>query len=123
MTVVPGVKPVPLKVIAVLPLTGPVPGEIPVKVGATATYVKPAVNVALATPLFTVTFFTKEPLTYAGVVAVMVLAFTTLIFVAATPAIVTVVAGVKFVPTKVTAVPPVMDPVAGLILTKVGALA
>ena len=78
-------------------------------------------KLAVPTPLFTLTDCTKAPLTYAGVVAVKVVEFTTLTFVAATLPIVTVVPGVKPVPVKVIDVPPPVVPEVGAILTKVGA--
>ncbi len=63
VTVVVGVKPVPVKVTVVPPATGPVLGLILAKVGAIAVYVKPPFSVALPAVLVTTTSFTSEPLT------------------------------------------------------------
>jgi len=60
------------------------------------------------------------PAAWAGVVAVMVVLFTTTTFVAAVPPNVTVAPVAKFVPAIVTAVPPEIDPVFGVTLVTVG---
>ena len=57
----------------------------------------------------------------AGVVAVIVVSFTTEMLVAGAPPIVTPVAPVKFVPVSVTDWPPAVEPVDGLIALTVGA--
>jgi hypothetical protein len=59
----------------------------------------------------------------AGVVAVIVVLFTTLTFVAAAPPNVTVAPVAKFVPVIVTPVPPVTGPLFGDTLVTVGAVA
>ena len=69
----------------------------------------------------TVTVTATAPALPAGVVAVMVVPFTTTTFVAAAPANVTVAPEAKFVPVIVTAVPPVVVPLFGLTLLTVGA--
>jgi hypothetical protein len=69
----------------------------------------------------TVTVTVTAPALPAGVVAVMVVLFTTTTLVAAVPPNVTVAPVVKFVPVIVTAVPPAVDPVFGLTLLTVGA--
>jgi hypothetical protein len=56
----------------------------------------------------------------AGVVAVIVVLFTTLTFVAEALPNVTVAPAAKFVPVIVTAVPPLVDPVFGATLVTVG---
>ena len=57
----------------------------------------------------------------AGVVAVIVVSFTTEMLVAGAPPIVTPVAPVKFVPVSVTEWPPAAGPLGGLIALTVGA--
>ncbi len=66
----------------------------------------------------TVTF--TSPAACAGVVAVMVVALTTVMPVAALPPKVTLVAPVKLVPVMVTDVPPRVVPLLGLTLVTVG---
>jgi hypothetical protein len=80
--------------------------------------VNPFVRLPLC-PL-TVTATVTAPALPAGVVAVMVVLFTTTTFVAAVPPNVTVAPVVKFVPVIVTAVPPAVDPVFGETLLTVG---
>ena len=63
------------------------------------------------------------PAAPAGVVAVMVVALTTLTLVAAVPPIVTAVAPVRFMPVMLTDVPPAVGPVFGVIDVTVGAAA
>jgi hypothetical protein len=60
------------------------------------------------------------PAAWAGVVAVMVVLFTTVTPVAAVPPNVTVAPAAKFVPVIVTAVPPAGGPLLGLTLVTVG---
>ena len=67
-----------------------------------------------------VTVTVAAPTLPAGVVAVIVVLFTTATFVAAAPPNVTVAPVAKFVPVIVTAVPPVVDPLFGLTLVTVG---
>ena len=73
----------------------------------------------LPTGLVTVTV--TAPALPAGVVAVIVVLFTTTTFVAAVPPNVTVAPAAKFVPVIVTAVPPAVDPLFGDTLVTVGA--
>lgn len=67
-----------------------------------------------------VTTTLAEPALPAGVVAVMLVALTTVKEVAAAPPMVTPVAPVKFVPVMVTFVPPEVGPLDGLIDVTVG---
>jgi hypothetical protein len=69
---------------------------------------------------FTVTVTVTAPAACVGVVAVMVVLFTTITFVAAVPPNVTVVPAAKFVPVIVTPVPPAVDPLFGLTFVTVG---
>ena len=71
--------------------------------------------------LVVVTRTLADPAAWAGVVAVMVVALTTVTPVAAVPPMVTAVAPVKPVPVMVTEVPPVVGPVLGVIDVTVGA--
>jgi len=82
--------------------------------------VNPAVRLPLC-PL-TVTVTVTAPALPAGVVAVMVVLFTTTTFVAAVPPNVTVAPAAKFVPAIVTAVPPPVDPLFGDTLLTVGGM-
>ena len=76
---------------------------------------------AALVPLGIVTRTLAVPAVPAGVVAVMLVGLTTVTPVAATPAMVTAEAPVKFVPVIVTLVPPKVVPVAGAMLVTVGA--
>ena len=76
---------------------------------------------ALLVPLGVVTRTLAVPALPAGVVAVMVVAFTTVRAVAAVPPIVTAVAPVKPVPVRVTDCPPASEPDDGLRDVTVGA--
>jgi hypothetical protein len=67
-----------------------------------------------------VTVTVTAPALPAGVVAVIVVLFTTTTFVSADPPNVTVAPAAKFVPVIVTAVPPSVDPLFGLTLVTVG---
>jgi hypothetical protein len=69
---------------------------------------------------FTVTVTAAAPALPAGVVAVIVVPFTTTTFVAAIPPNVTVAPVAKFVPVIVTAVPPATGPLFGDTLLTVG---
>jgi len=62
------------------------------------------------------------PVTCAGVLAVMVVPFTTTTFVAAAPSKVRVAPAAKFAPVIVTEVPPVTDPVLGFTFPIKGAV-
>ena len=81
-----------------------------------------AAEVALVPP-GVVTATSTNPAACAGVVAVIVVAFTTVTPVAAKPAKVTEVAPVKLVPVMVTEVPPTVGPDAGEMPVTVGAAA
>ena len=70
-----------------------------------------------------VTTTSTVPIAWAGVVAVIELALTTVTLVAATPPIVTDVAPVRFVPVIVTDAPPVTGPLVGATAVTVGAAA
>jgi hypothetical protein len=70
-----------------------------------------------------VTTMLNTPFEWAGVVAVMVVALTTVTPVAAAPPKVTLVAPVKLVPVMVTAVPPSVEPLLGATPVTVGACA
>ena len=72
-------------------------------------------------PLGVVTRTLAVPAVPAGVVAVIVVAFTTVTAVAAVPPNVIAVAPVKLVPVRVTACPPASGPDEGLIAVAVGA--
>ena len=76
---------------------------------------------ALLVPLGVVTRTLAVPALPAGVVAVMVVAFTTVRAVAAVPPIVTAVAPVKPVPVRVTDCPPASGPDVALMDVTVGA--
>jgi hypothetical protein len=80
--------------------------------------VKPPVRLPLC-PL-TVTATVAAPALPAGVVAVMVVAFTTTTLVAAVPPKLTVAPAAKFVPVIVTEVPPDVDPLFGDTVLTVG---
>ena len=67
-----------------------------------------------------VTIRVTAPALPAGVVAVIVVLFTTTTFVAELPPKVTVAPAAKFVPVSVTAVPPVVGPLFGLTFVTVG---
>jgi hypothetical protein len=82
--------------------------------------VNPFVRLPLCPPTVTVTV-TAPALPDAGVVAVMVVAFTTTTFVADPLPNFTVAPEAKFVPVIVTAVPPATGPLFGLTLLTVGA--
>jgi hypothetical protein len=82
--------------------------------------VNPFVRLPLCPPeLVTVTV--TAPALPTGVVAVIVVLFTTTTFVAAVPPNFTVAPAAKFVPVIVTAVPPATDPLFGLTLLTLGA--
>jgi hypothetical protein len=118
VTVAPVAKFVPVIVTAVPPAVDPVFGLTLLTVGAT-TYVYPFVRLPL-TPL-TVTATVTAPNAPAGVVAVIVVLFTTTTFVAAALPNVTVAPVRKFVPVIATDVPPAVDPVFGETLVTVSA--
>jgi hypothetical protein len=111
------VKVEPLIVTVCPPVSGPETGLILTTVGA-AWYVY---NVfAALVPLGVVTRMLADPTTPAGAVAVMVVPFTTVTPVAATPPIVTIEVPMKFVPVMVTACPPPRGPDAGFTPITVG---
>jgi hypothetical protein len=111
VTVAPVTKFVPVIVTAVPPEVDPVFGDTLLTVGI-GIYVYPFVRLPLCPPeLVTVTV--TAPALPAGVVAVIVVPFTTVTFVAATVPNVTVAPATKFVPVIVTAVPPATGPLLG----------
>ena len=75
---------------------------------------------ALLVPLGVVTSTLAAPAVPAGVVAVMLVAFTTVTAVAAVPPIVTAVAPVKLVPVMVNDCPPASGPDEGVMAVTVG---
>jgi hypothetical protein len=81
--------------------------------------VKPLARLPLCP--FTVTVTVTAPALPAGVVAVIVVPFTTTTLVAEVPPNVTPAPAAKFVPVIVTAVPPAVDPLFGDTLVTVGA--
>src|SRR3989442_6884986 len=85
-----------------------------------AEYVNPLDSVPLCASALVTVMFTA-PAACAGVVAVIVMLFTTLTPVAALPPRLTVAPGAKLVPVIVTAVPPVVGPDEGATLPTVGA--
>ena len=95
VTVAPDTKFVPVMVTAVPPDVDPLFGLTLLTVGGT-TYVKPFVRLPLCP--FTVTVTVTAPAVPAGVVAVIVVLFTTTTFVAAALPKVTVAPAAKFVP-------------------------
>jgi hypothetical protein len=117
VTVAPVAKFVPVIVTDVPPATGPLLGLTLLTVGG-ATYVNPLARLPLCPLAVTVT--DTAPALPAGVVAVIVVLFTTTTFVAAALPNVTVAPVAKFVPVIVTEVPPAVDPVFGLTLLTVG---
>jgi hypothetical protein len=118
VTVAPAAKFVPVIVTAVPPVAGPLFGDTLVTVVA-AVYVNPLLRLPLL-PL-TVTVTVTAPVLPAGVVAVMVVLFTTATLVAAVLPNVTVAPAAKLVPVIVTAVPPVVGPLFGDTPVTVGA--
>src|SRR5215469_6731920 len=119
VTVAPETKFVPVMVTAVPPDVVPVLGLTLVTVGI-ATYVNPFARLPFC-PL-TVTVTETAPAVPAGVVAEIVVLFTTDILVAAADPNVTDAPVAKFVPVIVTAVPPTVEPLFGLTLVIVGAV-
>jgi hypothetical protein len=117
VTVAPLAKLVPVIVTAVPPEVDPLFGETLLTVGA-ATYVYPFVRLPLC-PL-SVTVTVTAPADPAGVVAVMVVLFTTATLVAAALPNVTVAPLTKLVPVMVTAVPPATGPAFGEMLLTAG---
>ena len=118
VTAVAPVKPVPVMVIAAPPASGPLDGLTELTVG-TGRY---EYNVfAALVPPGVVTRMLAVPAVPAGVVAVMEVALTTTTLVAAAPPRATLVAPVKLVPVMVTAWPPEVGPVDGLIALTEGA--
>jgi hypothetical protein len=119
VTVAPAAKFVPVIVTAVPPAVDPLFGDTLVTVG-TITYVYPFAKLPLCDPgLVTVTV--TAPASPAGVVAVIVVLFTTVTPVAAVPPTVTVAPAVKFVPVIVIVVPPAVVPLLGDTPVTVGA--
>jgi len=119
VTAAPVAKFVPVIVTAVPPAVVPLFGDTLLTVGITA-YVNPLVRLPLC-PL-TVTVTVTAPAPPAGVVAVMVVLFTTATLVASVPPNVTVAPAAKFDPVIVTAVPPAVVPLLGDTLLTVGGI-
>jgi hypothetical protein len=117
-TTAPGAKFVPLIVIDVPPVVGPLFGLTPVTVGAGAK-VNPLARLPLS-PLLLVAVTITVPAVPAGVVAVIDVLFTTTTLVAAALPNVTVAPVAKLVPVMVTAVPPARAPPLGDTLVTVG---
>jgi len=113
------VKFAPVIAIEVPPNVEPLEGETLDTVGEVSTYSNKLF--ALFVPLEVVTNTLAEPENFASVVAVMVVGFTTVNSVTATPPIVTAVVPVKFAPVIVMEVPPNVDPLEGETLDTVGA--
>jgi len=109
VTVAPDTNPEPVIVTGVPPAIGPDDGDTPVM--AIEPYVNPLVSVAV--PLLSVTTTLTAPAAWAGVVAVMLVALTTVTPVAAVPPKVTVAPETNPVPEIVTGVPPAAGPDAG----------
>jgi hypothetical protein len=118
VAVAPAAKLVPVIVTAVPPAVDPLLGLTLLTVGGT-TYVNALAKLPLC-PL-TVTVTVTAPALPAGVVAVMVVLFTTATLVAAVLPNVTVAPVAKLVPVMVTAVPPAVGPLFGLTPLTVGA--
>jgi len=118
VTVAPAAKFVPVIVTAVPPATGPLFGLTLLTVGG-AMYVNPLARLPLPPPVF-VTVTVTAPALPAGVVAVIVVLFTTVTPVAAALPNVTVAPVAKFVPVIVTDVPPPVEPLFGLTPLTVG---
>ena len=119
LTAVAPVKPVPVMVMTVPPLTGPLEGLTPVTVGAAVDpYVNCEANVTTLKPTGVVTTtFTMPVPKPRGTIAVIWVSLSTVKF-AEIPPKVTTVAPVKPVPVMITMVP--ATPVAGLMLVTVG---
>src|SRR5881394_1053069 len=120
LTVAPALNPVPLIVIAVPPTVDPNGGATLVTVGAGARYVNAFARDPLCASAF-VTVTPTAPGACAGVVAVIVVAFTTVTPVALVPPTLTVAPALNPVPLIVIAVPPTVDPDGGATPVTVGA--
>ena len=120
LKVAPAAKLVPVIVTAVPPVVRPLPGDRLLTVGAVALKVNAFASVPLCPSGF-VTVTLTLPAAPAGVVAVMVVLFTKVIAVAALLPRLTVAPATKFAPLIVIAVPPMVDPVAGVTLATLGA--
>src|SRR5437773_3771016 len=119
--VAPGAKLVPVMVMTVPPVVEPFVGATPVMGGGGPTYENPFARVALCVSGLVTTTFTA-PAAWAGVVAVIVVAETTVTAGTAVPPSVTVAPGARLVPVMVMTVPPVVDPVVGATPVRVGAV-
>jgi hypothetical protein len=108
---------VPVSVITVPPETLPMEGLTEVSVGV-ATWVNAFARSACPPTVVTTTLF--DPGVPAGVTAVIVVALTTVIFVASAPPTVTDDAPSRFVPVRVIVVPPLVSPTVGETFVKVG---
>ena len=112
---------VPVMVIAVPPSVVPNVGETKASVGTDMSMFVNAASM-VAEPLGVVTTTSLSPAVPAGAVAKIDVAETTTKLVAGTPPTVTLVAPVRFVPAKVSAVPPVIGPLPGATDVSVGAV-
>ena len=118
VTVAPDAKFVPVIVTAVPPPVDPLLGPTLLTVGGTM-YVNPFARLPL-NPLLFITVTATAPALPVGVIAVIVVLFTTTTFVAAVAPKVTVAPEAKFVPVTVSGVPPAVEPVFGLTLLTLG---
>lgn len=119
VTVTPARKPVPVRVTSVPPAAGPLPGEMPLRVGGLRK-VKPLARLALW-PLLFVTVTLTAPAEDAGVMAVIWVELLTLTELARPPPKETVAPASKSLPVMATAVPPPVGPLAGETLANSGA--
>ena len=120
LTVAPAAKLVPVIVTAVPPEVRPALGVTLLTVGAVKLYVN-ALESAPFCPSGLVTVTATVPAAPAGVVAVMVVPLTTATAVAALLPRLTVAPATKLAPLIVIAVPPIVEPDAGVTLATVGA--
>lgn len=120
LTLAPAAKFVPVIVTTVPPTVGPLLGLTPLMLGGGGVvYVKALASVALcASGLVTMT--ETVPAACAGVVAVRLVPFVTVTFVASVPPMRTLAPATKLLPVIVTEVPPVVGPVFGTTLLTVG---
>src|SRR4029077_20200988 len=120
VTVAPGAKLCPVSVTAEPPAVVPLAGDTPLTVGAGATNVNPLASVALR-PSRLVTTTLTLPGACGGVFAVISVALATTTEVAAAPPKATVAPDAKFCPVSFTAVPPVVGPLVGETVFRIGA--
>ena len=121
MTLVAPVKPLPVMVTLVPPVTGPFVGLMLLMLGAVV-YVNSSFAFTVEVPLAVVTVISTVPVP-AGAITVMLVSLFTLKLVAAVEPNLTLVVPVKPVPVMVTLVPPARGPLVGLMLLMLGAVA